>query len=146
MRKGLPLEALGDLLELPLLAVLATHYDDGQTLLSPVWHEWRDDAFQLVIVAGDVKSRHLARDPRASVVVAEQTPPFRSVEVRGRVELSRPADVQQTVERLATRYYGPELGAERARGFADYDIELVRLAPGVLRTWDFVDEFGAGAA
>ena len=30
----------------------------------PVWFRWAGDAFEVVIAKGDVKLRHLARDPR----------------------------------------------------------------------------------
>ena len=59
MRKDLTLEDLGDLVELRLLAVLATHRRDGTVLLSPVWHEWRDGGFQVVTGSRDVKAARL---------------------------------------------------------------------------------------
>ena len=34
-----------DLLEAPIVAVLATRRRDDTVLLSPVWFEWRDSAF-----------------------------------------------------------------------------------------------------
>ena len=78
MRKGLRPDELGDLLELPLLAVLATYRRDGSVLLSPVWHEWRDNGFNVVTGSTDVKAGHLRRDPRASIVVCEDGLPYRS--------------------------------------------------------------------
>lgn len=141
MRKNLPLAELGDLFERPILAILATRYRDGRVLLSPVWHEWREGGFNVVTWAGDVKSKHLSRDPRATILVAEQTPPFRSVEVRAEVELSDPPNPGELVRRLATRYYGPVVGPERARAFDGVALELIRLVPGELRSWDFADEF-----
>ena len=42
MRKSLKPEDLRDLLDGSTLAVLGTHMEDGHTLLSPVWHEYRD--------------------------------------------------------------------------------------------------------
>ena len=62
MRTGLTIEDLGDLLELPLLAILATYRTDGTVMLSPVWHEWRDGGFN--VWAGgsnEGKVRHLQR-------------------------------------------------------------------------------------
>ena len=56
MRKGLTPDDLGDLLELPLLAVLATYRHDGTVLLSPVWHEWRDNGFHVSTGSRDVKA------------------------------------------------------------------------------------------
>jgi hypothetical protein len=56
VRKGLTPTDLGDLLDLPRVAVLATYRRDGTVLLSPVWHEWRDDGFNVVTGSGDVKA------------------------------------------------------------------------------------------
>ena len=81
------MDDLGDLAELRLLAVLATYRRDGTVLLSPVWHEWRDRGFNVVTGGGDVKAAHLRRDPRASIVVCEHTPPYRGVEVRCQARL-----------------------------------------------------------
>ena len=82
MRTNLAVEELGTLLEEPLLAVLATLRRDGSVLLSPVWHEWRDGGFNVWVEAENVKVRHLRRDPRATIVVAESEAPLRGLEVR----------------------------------------------------------------
>jgi PPOX class probable F420-dependent enzyme len=128
---------LGDLVELRLLAVLATYRADGTVLLSPVWHEWRDGGFQVVTGSQDVKAAHLRRDPRASLVVCEHSPPYRGVELRGRAQL-RTAGVDAAVRRIASRYLGPEAGGAYAEIAGD-DL-LIRLEPGDLRAWDFADE------
>jgi PPOX class probable F420-dependent enzyme len=138
MRKNLSIEDLGDLVELPLLAVLATHRRDGTVLLSPVWHEWRAGGFQVVTGSQDVKATHLRRDPRASIVVCEHTPPYRGVEVRCSAQLATAAD-GDAVRRIASRYLGAAAGAAYA-GTARDDL-LIRLEPGDLRAWDFTDDF-----
>jgi PPOX class probable F420-dependent enzyme len=137
MRKDLSIDDLGDLVDLPLLAVLATYRRDGTVLLSPVWHEWRDAGFQVVTGSQDVKAAHLRRDPRASIVVCEHTPPDRGVEVRCSARLA-PAG-SDAVRRIASRYLGADAGAAYA-GTARDDL-LIRLEPGDLRAWDFVDDF-----
>jgi PPOX class probable F420-dependent enzyme len=136
MRTGLAPDDLDGLLERPLVAVLATHRADGDVLLSPVWHRWRDGGFDVVTGANDVKVRHLRGDSRASIVVFEHEPPYRGIEVRGRVVLGRAeADV---VREIAVRYLGEEEGgAYVERG---YDDTLIRLEPGRLRAWDFADD------
>ena len=137
MRKNLTVDDLADLAELRLLAVLATYRRDGTVLLSPVWHEWLDGGFQVVTGSRDVKAAHLRRDPRASIVVAEPSPPYRGVEVRGHARLLT-AGAEEAVKRIATRYLGREAGAAYAERAAD-DL-LIRLEPGDLRAWDFADE------
>ena len=135
MRKDLRPEQLGDLLERPFVAVLATYRPDGSVLLSPVWHEWRDGGFNVVTGSGDIKVTHLRRDPRASIVVYEHEPPYRGIEVRGEALLEPAGDA---VRRIASRYLGDEGGTAYADGAGDDT--LIRLEPGRLRAWDFADE------
>lgn len=137
MRKHLGPDDLGDLLDRPLVAVLATYRRNGDVLLSPVWHEWRDGGFEVVTGSHGVKVRHLRRDPRASIVVYEHEFPYRGIEVRGEARLSSD-DVFEAARRIATRYLGAEGGAgyaERAR-----DDTIIRLEPGGVRGRDFSDE------
>ena len=131
------MDDLGDLAELRLLAVLATYRPEGTVLLSPVWHEWRDGGFHVVTSSRGVKAAHLRRDPRASIVVCEHSPPYRGVEVRGRAQLLT-AGVHDAVQRIASRYLGRQAGAAYADSAAD-DL-LIRLEPGELRAWDFADQ------
>ena len=136
MRKHLTPQDLGDLLEQPLVAVLATYRADGRVLLSPVWHRWRDGGFDVVSRADDVKVRHLRRDPRASIVVYEHVPPYRGIEVRTQVRLE-PATAE-AVRSIAVRYLGDRNGGAYAEG--GEDDTLIRLEPGRLRAWDFADQ------
>src|SRR5215472_7835899 len=138
MRKDLTMDDLGDLVELRLLAVLATYRRDGTVLLSPVWHEWRDGGFQVVTGSQDVKAAQLRRDPRAGIVVCKHAPPCRGVEVRCHARLAT-VSAGDAVRRIASRYLGAEAGAAYAESAGD-DL-LIRLEPGDLRAWDFANEF-----
>lgn len=138
MRKGLAPADLGDLLEQPRLAVLATYRRNGTVLLSPVWHEWRDGGFHVVTGSHDVKAGHLRRNPSASIVVCEDSPPYRGIELRASARLSTPDD-RTILRRIATRYLGPGAGEQYAESAGD-DL-LIRLEPGEFRVWDFADDF-----
>jgi PPOX class probable F420-dependent enzyme len=138
MRKGLGIDDLGDLVELPLLAVLATYRRSGDVLLSPVWHEWRNGAFEVATTSEGIKARHLRRDPSASLVVCEPAPPYRGVEARGTVRLVSDG-VEEAAARIAARYLGVEAGTAYAATSGD-DV-LLRLEPEALRAWDFADEY-----
>lgn len=140
MRRNLRPDDLGDLLTLPKNAVLATRFANGEILLSPVWHEWQNGAFVVSSGVHDVKVRHLRRDPRASIVVAEDLPPYRGLEVRGRAEIIPTRDLT-VLRRIARRYLGDEMGDRYVAGVDPTDHALIRLAPGVLRAWDFADEY-----
>jgi len=140
VRTNLTVGGLGDLLEEPLVAVLATLRGDGSVLLSPVWHEWRDGGFNVWIEQQNVKARHLRRDPRATIVVAESDPPLRAIEVRGSARFVEEG-VTETALRIATRYLGPEEAAADVEALRVADV-IVRIEPGVIRAWDFADEYG----
>ncbi len=130
MRKNLSVEELGDLLERPFNATLATYRRDGTVLLSPVWHEWRDAGFSIVTGVGDIKLRHIEQRGQAVAVVADNDPPFRGIE--------------DTFRRIAVRYLGPE----QAKAYVDQLVDamvIIRLAPGRLRAWDFADDYALSA-
>jgi PPOX class probable F420-dependent enzyme len=140
VRKDLTVGELGNLLDKPLLAVLATLRTDGTVLLSPVYHEWQDGGFNIWVERDNVKARHLRRDPRATILVAESDPPLRAIEVRGRVRFIE-QDVSETALRIATRYLGPEEGGADMETLRGTDV-IVRIEPGDIRVWDYADEFG----
>jgi PPOX class probable F420-dependent enzyme len=126
-------EDLGDLLERPIVATLATYRRSGEVLLSPVWHEWRDGGFEMFVGRNDVKTEHVRRDPRASVVVYEDDAPYRGIEVRGQATISD--DVGDLRRRIWQRYLGVDpIGPDSA--------EVLLRVEGVIRAWDFSDDFG----
>ncbi len=140
MRTNLTVEDLDSFLDEPHVAVLATLRKDGSVLLSPVWHEWRNGGFNVWVGAHDVKVRHLRRDPRASIVVAESQHPLRGIEVRGVARIVEDGAVETAV-RIASRYIGSEKGAAYVGSAGGEDV-IVRLESGDLRVWDFADEHG----
>jgi len=137
MRNNLGVDGLGDLVELPIVATLATYRRDGTVLLSPVWHEWRDGGFNIVTDDGDVKARHVRKDSRASIALYESGPPYRGIELRGTARLVEDGafDAQR---RIAIRYLGEKVGGAYAAEPSGTEI-ILRLEPGELRTWDFAD-------
>ena len=139
MRKDLRPEDLGDLLEQPLVAVLATYRRDGRALLSPVWHQWRDGGFDIVTSSDGAKARHLRRDRRAAIVVYEHSFPYRGIELSGEADLSTDG-VRDAALQIARRYLGEQGAAAYAERMRD-DV-VIRVEPGRIRAWDFADEGG----
>jgi PPOX class probable F420-dependent enzyme len=123
------------LLESPSAAVLTTTRADGSALTSPVWFRWTGLAFEIVIARGDVKLRHLQRDPRCSLVIFETSIPFRGVEVRGEAIL-KVGEVTEIRSSIATRYLGNEAGHRFAVDRASTPGVVVQLLPEGLRVWD----------
>lgn len=139
MRRNLTVDDLGDLLELPITAIVATYQQDGLVRLSPVWHEWRDGGFSIVVGTDGVIARHLRRDPRITLLVYDNEPPWRGIEVRGEGRLQHDR-AEATDRRMAARYLSPQQAELFAAEGAE-DQVVVRIEPGELRAWDFADEF-----
>lgn len=131
----LSLEDVRPLLEAPSPAVLATTRRDGSPYTSPVWFRWTGDAFEVVIAVGDVKLRHLERDPRCSLLVFEAVPPYRGVEVRGEATLEH-GDVTEARRSIAGRYLGAEAGECFAAERVSKPGVLLRLVAAEPRVWD----------
>jgi hypothetical protein len=110
-------EPVRSLLEAPAPAVLTTYRKDGSA------------------PTGDVKLRHLARNPQCVLVVFEAVQPFRGVEVRGVAELVE-GDVTSARVAIAGRYLGLEDGERCAAERRSRPEVLLRLVSDGPRIWD----------
>ncbi len=142
MRHDLTVDDLGDLLDLPLLATLATRRADGSVLLSPVWHEWSDGGFLIAVETGDGKLKHVQRDPNVTILVAEPDLPYRGLEISASAEIVE-TEYGPVIRRIGRRYVGDVVD----RMWADPgDGVVLRIAPGRLRAWDFKDDYPEGTS
>ena len=124
MRKDIPLDQLTDFVTLPIASVLATYRRDG--------------GFDVSCFPGDIKVKHLENDPRATLLIHDQVPPYRGVEIRANAVLSE-VDAR-TFDEVAVHYLGEEAGMAYA-GQISGSLILVRLEPDNVRTWDFEGDF-----
>ena len=136
MNRDLSIDQLDGLLDEQRLATLATFRQDGSVLLSPIWYIWEDGGFTLTMAATDGKLKHIARDARVTIVVAEDGLPYRGFEVRGLATLTdRPYGPAS--RRMARRY----VGAKGESFYSDsHEGVVVRIEPGDTRGWDFRDD------
>lgn len=131
---GVWIDRVRSLLDAPSPAVLTTYRADSSALVSPVWFRWADEAFEVVIAEGNVKLKHLSRDPRCGLVVFESVPPFRGVEVLGEAELIE-GDATATRSAIAGRYLGETDGARFVAERTKPGVVL-RLRADDPRVWD----------
>jgi PPOX class probable F420-dependent enzyme len=98
----------------PHTGKLATVRADGRPHLAPIWYDLDDDGTIVFNTGADtVKGRNLARDPRASLCVDDERPPFSFVVLEGVVELSDDlAEVRRWAARLGARYMGSDRAEE----------------------------------
>ena len=132
MRTNLTVADLGDFLDRPLIATLATYRLNGEVLLSPLWFEWQDGGFNLAVGRNDFKTNHMRRDPRVSLALSEDRRPLRGLELRGHARLFEEG-VHELRARIWMHYEGTEPPGE------DKEVIGVRIE-GTIRAWDYADE------
>lgn len=75
-----------DLLDLPLFAHLATVRPDGAPQSGLMWFAWDGERVRFSHTRTRQKLRNLAHEPRVSFHLVDPDNPYRTLEVRGRVE------------------------------------------------------------
>jgi PPOX class probable F420-dependent enzyme len=93
---------------------LATVRQDGRPHVVPLWFHMDGDKIVFNTGKGSVKARNILRDPRVSITVDDQAPPYSFVTVEGTVSISE--DREETLH-WATRIGGRYMGLDRAEEF-----------------------------
>ncbi len=104
---------------------------DGSPLVTPVWFlPDEDGSIMFETGRSSVKGRALSRDPRVSICVEDDEPPFGFVRVDGIAELSDdPDELLSWTIRIAARYMGDGRAEEFGRRNAAPSEMLVRVRP-----------------
>ena len=102
----------------------------GRPLVAPVWFVVEDGSLVFNTGKDTAKGRALARDPRVSLCVDLEEPPYAFVQVQGEAELSEdPAELVRTATAIAARYMGVGRAEEFGRRNAVPGELVVRLRP-----------------
>lgn len=123
-------QALAFIAEKPRTAKLAIVKKDGSPQVVPIWVAVDGETIVFNTGVDTVKGRAMRRDPRVSLCVDDDTPPFAFVTVAGTVELITDLD---EMLKWATVIGGRYMGADRAEQFGRRNaVEgeyLVRVTP-----------------
>jgi PPOX class probable F420-dependent enzyme len=102
----------------------------GRPLVTPVWFIVEDGSLVFNTGKDTAKGKALLRDPRATMVVNLQEPPYGFVQVQGDAELSEdPAELLRTAIAIAARYMGADRAQEIGRRNGVPGELVVRLRP-----------------
>jgi PPOX class probable F420-dependent enzyme len=102
----------------------------GRPLVTPVWFLLEGDTLVFNTGQGTAKGRYLARDPRVSLCVDLEVPPYAFVQVQGDAELSPdPGELIRTATAIGARYMGPDKAEEYGRRNAVPGELVVRVRP-----------------
>lgn len=89
------------------VGIATTLREDGSPHATVVWVDVEDGKASFNTARGRAKTRHLERDPRASLLMVDPDNPWRWVAVSGAAELTEEgADAQ--IDKLANKYLGKD--------------------------------------
>jgi PPOX class probable F420-dependent enzyme len=102
---------VADFVDQRRIGVLAYIRADGRPNQAPIWYTHLDGVFHMSTTTTGPKRRALERNPKISLTIQDERPPYRAVIVDGTASL-RPLDddTDDPTEGMATRYLG-RLGA-----------------------------------
>jgi len=122
------------------VGILAYVRADGRPNQTPIWHTYREGSFYMTTLTGSPKHCALLREPRISLTIQDERPPYRALIVSGVATLAPlDADTDPT-DGVTVRYFGKAAATAyeglmsplwEARG-----LTLVTLAPTELRGFD----------
>ena len=127
-----PDEALAFLVERPRTAKLATTRANGAPHVAPVWIDvdTTDGTILFMTGADTLKGKALRRDPRLSLCVDDDAPPYSFAIVEAEATLSEDLeDMLGWSTRIARRYLGDEVAESFGRRNAVPGELLVRARP-----------------
>ena len=111
-------------------ARVATVRQDGSPHIAPVWFDLDGDDLVFTTGRDSVKGRILRRDPRVSICVDDDQPPFAFVIVEGTATLSEdPEQLLMWATRLGGRYMGADVAEEYGTRNGGPGELLVRVRP-----------------
>jgi len=123
-------EYRGFLLDRSRTAVLATVRADGRPHLAPIWFDLDGDVLVFTTGESTVKGRNMRRDPRVSVCIDEEEPPFHFVLIEGTSEMTaEDPDLLYWSTRIGGRYMGEDRADEYGQRNAVKGESLVRVTP-----------------
>ncbi len=88
-------------------AFVATLNKDGSTQLTPTWVDTDGENVLVNTALGRQKTVNIARDPRVTVGVLDQSNPYEYVSIRGKVAKQvRGKEADAHIDKLALKYTG----------------------------------------
>jgi hypothetical protein len=110
MQKMMPDEAKTFMQEGTRTGKLAVVRADGRPHVTPIWFVLDGDTLVFTTWHESLKATCMQRDPRVTICVDMEEPPYAFVMVEGTAEIHKdPADKQAWATRIARRYMGDDL-------------------------------------
>jgi PPOX class probable F420-dependent enzyme len=124
------------------VGVLATIGKDGGPVLTPIWYLPRGGKLLMRTSRASVKAQNILRDPRVSLCVQDERPPYASVTVYGTAEIEeeRPGLAFDIAKRYLGRIAGRAYLQIAADAVEQGEEVIIALTPQRTLTQDFSQE------
>jgi PPOX class probable F420-dependent enzyme len=99
-------ESHRDLAEAPLIASLATLSPDGTPQVTAIWFVAEGNTIKLSLVTARQKYKNMIARPQATLFLIDPKNPYRTLEIRGTVEVGEDPDL--ALFEKVVRHYGQE--------------------------------------
>jgi PPOX class probable F420-dependent enzyme len=119
------------LMDTPRTGKLATVRADGRPHVVPIWFVLDGDILVFCCGSGSVKAHNMRRDPRVSLCIDDEKPPFSFVLIDGTADIQTftPEEMLPWTTRIARRYMGDALAESYGKRNAVIDELIVRVTP-----------------
>jgi PPOX class probable F420-dependent enzyme len=109
---------------------LASVRKDGRPHVAPIWFDLDGDTLVFNTWHESVKAKNIRRDPRVSICVDDEKPPFSFVIIEGTATLSdEPEALTHWATRIGGRYMGPDQAESYGKRNSVEGELLVRVEP-----------------
>jgi hypothetical protein len=116
-----------ELLQSKIPARLAYIATDGTPRVIPIWYHWNGKDFVMASPPKAPKLKALAKNPRVSLTIDDNTFPHKVLLVRGTARLEPLDGIVPEYALAADRYFGPEQGKAWVAGLAQMISSMVRV-------------------
>jgi PPOX class probable F420-dependent enzyme len=109
---------------------LATVRKDGRPHVVPIWFHLDGDDVVFTTGGGSLKYKNMKRDPRVSITIDDQTPPYSYVMIEGTVSFSEdPEELLRWATRIGGRYMGEDQAEAYGKRNSTPGEVIVRITP-----------------
>ncbi len=109
---------------------LATVRKDGRPHVVPIWFDLDGDSVIFTTGSRSVKFMNMKRDPRVSIAIDDQTPPYSYVMIEGTVSFSEdPGELLYWATRIGGRYMGEDQAEAYGKRNSTPGEVIVRITP-----------------
>ena len=132
-----------ELLESRIPARLAYVWTDGTPRVIPIWFHWNGREIVMATPPKAPKLKALARNPKVSLTIDDNTFPHKVLLIRGTAALQALPGIVPEYEKAAERYFGREQGSKWVAQLRSLVSSMVRItvAPEWVDLLDFQTRF-----